>query len=78
MASPFQQKSFRRKIAYTVLILVLFTGTLILRQMRTYGIEAQAIDLEMREESLGEVDLTSSALSLSLTGSRGLVVCGIG
>jgi hypothetical protein len=71
MGSPFQQQSRQRKILYTFLIVVLFTGTLVLRQVKG-GIESQAESLELREESQGEVGLTDSAIRLTLTGSRGL------
>src|SRR5262249_49390790 len=39
------------------------------------GMDVQARELELREESLGEIELVSSALRLSLFGSRGAVVC---
>jgi hypothetical protein len=74
MASPFQQQSLRRKVAYFVLIAVLFTVALIFKK---YSIEPQATQLEVREQSLGEVELTDKALRLTLTGSRGLAVCGL-
>src|SRR5262249_60472481 len=45
------------------------------RQSEIYGIDAQARDLELREQDRGEVGLTASALRLTLLGSRGLVVC---
>src|SRR5262249_8996787 len=38
-------------------------------------VEAKAEELAVREQSLGEVKLTDSALRLSLTGLRGLTVC---
>jgi hypothetical protein len=71
MASPLQQQSVQRKLVYFVLIVILFTGTLLVRR----GMNAQAKELEMREESIGDVELLSSALRLSLFGSRGAVVC---
>src|SRR5438132_4059982 len=77
MASPFQQQSLRRKIIYTVLILVLFSATLVFRQMNTYGMEEQARNLGLREETLGDVELAGSALRLSLGGARGIAVCGL-
>src|SRR5437899_885284 len=77
MASPFQQQSLRRKIVYTVLILVLFSATLVFRQMNTYGMEEQARNLGLREETLGDVELAGSALRLSLGGARGIAVCGL-
>jgi hypothetical protein len=75
MAVSFQQQSLRRKVAYFIVIVVLFTLTLLIRRWDVYGIEAQGTALEIREESLGEVDLTSSVLRLILSGSRGAVVC---
>src|SRR2546430_12150978 len=84
MGSQFQQQSLRRKVIYTVLILVLFTATLVLRQVnasfrgvKIEGIDAQARSLEIHEESLGEVELTGSALRLSLSGMRGVAVFGL-
>jgi len=84
MGSQFQQQSLRRKVIYTVLILFLFTATLVLRQVNASfrgvqieGIDAQARNLEIHEESLGEVELTGSALRLSLSGMRGVAVCGL-
>jgi hypothetical protein len=75
MASPFQQQSVRRKIVYFALIVVLFTAALAVRMWPAFGMEARARDLEIREESLGDVEFLSSALQLSLSGSRGAVVC---
>jgi len=53
MASPFQQQSLRRKIVYTVSILVLFSISLALKEMDKLGITAQAQALEIREEDRG-------------------------
>jgi len=75
MANTFQQQSLRRKMLYIFLILVLFTATLAFRQAKTYGLDAQAGALEIRDMDQGEVELTGSALRLTLTGSRGLAVC---
>jgi hypothetical protein len=71
MASPFQQQSLQRKLIYIGLIVVLFTGSWL---FRTQVVEAQAEALSLREENLGAVELTGSAIRLSLTGSRGLAV----
>jgi hypothetical protein len=71
MASPFQQQSLQRKLIYIGLIFVLFTGSWVLRKG---VVEAQANELSLREENLGAVELTGSAIRLSLTGSRGLAV----
>jgi len=75
MANTFQQQSLRRKLLYIFLILVLFTATLAFRQAKVYGLDAQAGALEIRDMDQGEVELTGSALRLTLTGSRGLAVC---
>jgi hypothetical protein len=75
MASRFQQQSLRRKLTYFVLIVVLFTAALLLRRWPGYGMTAQAGNLQIREESLGNVELDSSALRLSLSGLRGVLVC---
>jgi hypothetical protein len=69
MANPFQQKARQRKIIYIVLILALFTGSLLHRNL---VVQRQAEDLQLRESARGEVELTSSFVRLSLTGSRGL------
>src|SRR5213078_1702295 len=53
----------------------LFCVSLILRQAPGFGMEAQAADLELREMDRGEVELTGSALRLSLSGARGAAVC---
>src|SRR5262249_56590414 len=39
------------------------------------GVEAQARDLALREQDLGNVELSGSALRLTLTGLRGLATC---
>lgn len=71
MANLFQQQARLRKVTYTAVIVALFTGSLMLRRL---VVEPAAEDLQLREVSRGEVDLTSSALKLTLTGSRGLAV----
>lgn len=71
MAAPLQQ-SLVRKLVYFALIVVLFGATLVLRQQ---VVLPRADSLGLRENSQGEVELTGSALRLTLTGSRGLVVC---
>lgn len=69
MANPFQSKSRQRKIVYFVAILVLFSLALIHRHR---VIEPMANTLQLRETSRGEVELTSSAVRLLMTGSRGI------
>jgi hypothetical protein len=71
MASPFQQQALRRKVIYLVLIVFLFTVAGVFRK---FVVEARADELALREQNLGEVEIGSSALELSLTGSRGFVV----
>jgi hypothetical protein len=73
MASRFQQQSLWRKLTYFALIVVLFSATLFVKD-RTYR---QAEHLEIREQNLGDVELTDKALRLTLTGSRGIAVCGL-
>lgn len=77
MTSPMQQQSVRRKLVYFVLIIALFTATLVLRTAKGFGVEAQAKALELREEDFGEVELTGSLVRLTLTGSRGAAVCSL-
>src|ERR1700693_6081127 len=72
MAQSFQQQSLIRQLVYFGLILALFFATLVLRKQ---FVVAKAEELGLREKNQGEVELTRSALRLSLTGSRGLVVC---
>lgn len=71
MANPFAQKVRQRKIIYFALVLVFFSVGLI---HRNWWIEKEAVRLKLREVAKGEVELTSSAVRLSLTGSRGLAV----
>src|SRR5262245_3248131 len=71
MASTLQQQSIQRKLIYFALIVALFTVTLVVRR----GMSAQASELKLREENVGDVELVSSVLRLSLFGSRGAVVC---
>lgn len=90
MASRFQQQSVRRKVIYAVLILLLFFATMVVRradfvlampgsnsQFHVMGLEPKANELALREENRGEVELTGRAVNLLLTGSRGVVVCGL-
>src|SRR5258708_2607712 len=90
MASRFQQQSVRRKVIYAALILLLFFATMAVRradfalyvpgfdtQLHVKGLEAKANELSLREENRGEVELTGRAVNLLLTGSRGVVVCGL-
>jgi excisionase family DNA binding protein len=74
VARSFQQQSLFRKIVYILLIVAIFTTTLILRRADGFGIDSQGQALEIREENLGEVELAGSAFRLMLTGSRGFAV----
>ncbi len=82
MAQSYEKQSRLRKLTYFALIVALFTVSLILRRggtlafgaVRLGGLEQEAQRLELRELSKGEVELTSSAVRLTLTGSRGLAV----
>src|SRR5712692_7865822 len=71
MANPFQQQVRVRKLIYTALILVLFTASLVHRK---FLVVPMAEALQLRETARGEVELTGSAVRLTLTGSRGLAV----
>lgn len=71
MSGSQQQQSLYRKIIYSVAILALITGSLLHRRL---GLEPMANSLQLREVARGEVELTSSAVRLLLTGSRGLAV----
>lgn len=74
MAVSFQEQSRRRKLLYSVIILCLFTATLL---HRLNIMDPLAQKLALRQEQQGAVELTGSAFRLSLTGLRGLVVCGL-
>ncbi len=69
MANPYQKKVQQRKIAYFVAILVLFSVAL---WHRRQIVEPMAYNLQLRETARGEVELTSSAVRLLMTGSRGM------
>jgi hypothetical protein len=74
MANPFQQKSRLRKLIYFGLILALFTISLMHRR---FFIEPEAMALQLREQASGEVELTSSAVRLTLIGSRGIATAAL-
>src|SRR5258707_11662237 len=75
MGSTFQQRALRRKLIYVFLIIAMFWFALVFRIAKIYGLDAQAADLQLRDQDQGQVQLTGSALRLTLTGSRGLAVC---
>ncbi|HYV39793.1 MAG TPA: hypothetical protein VE988_29155, partial [Gemmataceae bacterium] len=70
MASTHEQRAAYRKIIYFVVILLLFTGSLLHRKF----INAQADDLILRDVGRGKADLTSSTVRLTLSGARGVAV----
>jgi hypothetical protein len=72
MASPFQQQALRRKFIYIGLIVALLTALLL---FRSYVVEPRADQLALREQNVGSVELSGSAIRLSLTGLRGLASC---
>ena len=71
MATPLLQKARQRKMIYFGAIVALFTVSLIHRE---FVVKPQATLLQLRETARGQVELTSSAVRLMLTGSRGLAV----
>jgi hypothetical protein len=74
MITDFQKRSRQRKLIYAACIVALFVFSYF---WRTQWVEATAENLNLREKSRGEAELTSSAVKLLLTGSRGLAVCGL-
>ncbi len=82
MASPFQQQALHRKLIYAALILVLFTTAYVWRSKEfsvfgrdIKGVDAQARDLAIREQSRGEVDLLGAIVRILTLGSRGWATC---
>jgi hypothetical protein len=73
MASSYQKQSQFRKLTYGGLILVLFTATLFLRR-HVLEVWADRDHLDLREQNLGEADLTGSFVNLTLIGSRGFAL----
>jgi hypothetical protein len=71
MATPLLQKARQRKMIYFGAIVALFGLSLMHRE---FVVKPQATRLQLRETARGEVELTSSAVRLMLTGSRGLAV----
>jgi hypothetical protein len=69
---PIQQLSQTRKFIYLGLILILFTASW---SFRHYFVETQAAELALREQDVGAVELSGSAIRLSLTGLRGVATC---
>jgi hypothetical protein len=82
MASPFQRQALHRKLTYAALILILFSAAWVWRTqelklfgMNVKGVDAQARDLSIREESHGDVDLLGALVRLSTIGMRGAATC---
>jgi hypothetical protein len=82
MASPFQRQALNRKLTYAALILVLFTVAYVWRSKEfsvfgheVRGVDAQARDLSIREQSRGEVNLLGAIVRLSTMGLRGVATC---
>src|ERR1700722_14479796 len=71
MANTFQQAAQQRKLIYAVLIMGLFTGSLLARKS---VIEPMALRLQLRESARGEVELTSSLVRHMLSGSHAFAV----
>jgi hypothetical protein len=63
-----------RKLIYTALILVLFTGSFFWRRNL---VEARASALAVREQDRGDLELGRDVIRLTLTGFRGAVTCGL-
>lgn len=74
MSSPFQQQARTRKLIYMGSIVALLTLSW---AVRVFVVEAKATELAIREENVGEVEVSGSAVRLLLTGSRGFAVCGL-
>src|ERR1700751_3564493 len=72
MASRFQQRALLRKVIYLALILVLLTVSLMHRR---FIVLPQANYLQLREETRGQVELTTSAVRHIMTGMRGWATC---
>ncbi len=82
MASNFQQQALQRKLIYAALILVLWfaaytwrTADFSLFGMPVRGVDKQALDLAIREESRGDVDLLGTIVRITTLGSRGVASC---
>src|SRR3954447_23274951 len=73
MASPAQQQVFQRKVLYLASIVVLLLGSYLWRE----HVKAQADKLAVLDQSRGDVEVVGSAIRLGLSGSRGLVTCGL-
>ena len=61
-----------RKLVYVFLIIVLIFASIIWRQQ---AVDARAVELAIRQDSRGEVELSGELVRLSLTGLRGIATC---
>lgn len=74
MATSFRQKAFQRKLIYFGVVIVLFCCALIWRKG---VVEAQANEMALREQNMGEVELVGVIIRNALIGSKGFVTCGL-
>jgi hypothetical protein len=72
MANPYQQRVFQRKLVYLGLVVVLLAASWLWRRNVA---EASARELDLLEESRGDVDLVGSTVRVGLVGLRGLTTC---
>ena len=89
MANSYQKALRRRKAIYIGLVAVLLVLSICVRglvamptpelqrNVGKWNIQQQSYKLDLNEMSQGDVELTSSAVRLLLTGSRGLAVCAL-
>jgi hypothetical protein len=84
-SNVYQTRSKNRKLIYGGLIVSLFLITLLLRGVRlgsvaaanTWTVRGQADTLKLSTLSRGDTNLSGNAIRLLLTGSQGLVTCGL-
>ncbi len=85
MANSYQTAAFNRKVSYFVLMVAIFVVTLFLRgtipvsdQVKNLTVAGRANNLQLTTLSNGGASqLTGQAIRLVLTGSQGLVTCGL-
>jgi hypothetical protein len=70
MARSHHQQSLQRKIVYIALILAIFFVLIFYRP----SLEANAMNLSLRDQDRGEVEVTGKVVTLGLTGLRGVVI----
>jgi hypothetical protein len=71
MAGSHQQQSLQRKLIYIAMILVIFFGLVF---YRPFLVESRAEELKLRDQDVGDVELTGQVVKLALTGMRGFMV----